>query len=134
MEEQGAMALYKRYIRAFEEKDYEVIADACRTPFFVSSPVGTTVFEDRAALIDGFAHLRGSLDEDGYVRSRLNTLTFSKVATTTGTLFVDFERMNAADDAYFRGQALYLFQQHQTGLDITGIVVLDDATVSTWTD
>ena len=44
--------------------------------------------------------LRNSLDEENYVGSRLNLLEFSSVAETTGTLFVDFDRMNPEGEAY----------------------------------
>ena len=78
--------------------------------------------------------LRNSLDEENYVGSRLNLLEFSSVAETTGTLFVDFDRMNPEGEAYFNGQALYIFQRGNDGTEIIGIAVLDDNTVSSWTD
>ena len=134
MDEEEAMDHYMEYIRAFESKDFLTIADLCRTPFFASSPSGTFVFADREELVEGFSMLRNSLDKDGYVGSRLNVLEFSSVAKTTGTLFVDFDRMNPEDEAYFRGQAMYLFQKGAEGTEIIGIAVLDDDTVSSWND
>ena len=105
MDEQKALDLYMAYIQAFEKKDYAAIADRCRTPFFASSPSGTTVFNDREELVHGFSMLRGSLDGDGYVGSRLNRLDFTSVSETAGTLLVDFHRMNHEGDAYFHGKA-----------------------------
>ncbi len=134
MDEKEAMDHYMEYIRAFENKDFQTIADLCRTPFFASSPSGTSVFADREELVEGFSMLRNSLDKDGYVGSRLNVLDFSSVAKTTGTLFVDFDRMNPEGEAYFRGQAMYLFQKGAEGMEIIGIAVLDDDTVSSWND
>tara|TARA_B100000131_G_scaffold282565_1_gene289869 strand:+ start:619 stop:1023 length:405 start_codon:yes stop_codon:yes gene_type:complete len=134
MEEKEVMDQYMEYIRAFESKDFQTIAKFCRTPFFASSPAGTTVFNDKEELINGFSMLRNSLDEENYVGSRLNLLEFSSVAETTGTLFVDFDRMNPEGEAYFNGQALYIFQRGNDGTEIIGIAVLDDNTVSSWTD
>ena len=134
MDEKEVMDLYMEYIRAFENKDIQNIADLCRTPFFASSPSGTSVFADREELVEGFSMLRHSLDKEGYVGSRLNVLEFSSIAKTTGTLFVDFDRMNSEGDAYFHGQALYLFQKGAEGTEIIGIAVLDDDTVSSWND
>ena len=91
-------------------------------------------FADREELVEGFSMLRNSLDKEGYVGSRLNVLEFSSVAKTTGTLFVDFDRMNPEGEDYFHGQALYLFQKGADGTEIIGIAVLDDDTVSSWND
>ena len=101
MDEQKTLDIYMDYIRAFENKDYHSIADLCRTPFFASSPSGTTIFGNREELIEGFSLLRGSLDMDGYVGSKLNHLGFTSVAETSGTLLVDFHRMNQEGDPLF---------------------------------
>ena len=134
MDEQKALNLYMEYIQAFERKDYRAIADRCRTPFFASSPSGTTIFGNREELLEGFSLLRGSLDIDGYVGSQLNQLDFTSVAETTGTLLVDFDRINHQGDPYFHGTALYIFQRGANKLEIIGIVVLDDSTTSSWND
>ena len=134
MDEQKTLDIYMHYIRAFENKDYHSIADLCRTPFFASSPSGTTIFENREELIEGFSLLRGSLDIDGYVGSKLNHLGFTNVAETSGTLLVDFHRMNQEGDPYFHGKALYIFQGEAPGTEIIGVVVLDDVTASSWDD
>ena len=132
MDEQKTLNLYMDYIQAFENKDYGSIANVCRTPFFATSPSGTTIFENREALIEGFSLLRGSLDVDGYVRSKLNSLDFTSLAETSGTLLVDFHRINQEVGAYFHGKALYIFQREDSKTDIIGIVVLDDTTASSW--
>ena len=134
VDEQKTLDLYMDYIRAFENKDYSRIADLCRTPFFASSPSGTTIFGNREDLIEGFSLLRGSLDIDGYVGSKLNHLGFTNVAETSGTLLVDFHRMNQEGDPYFHGKALYIFQGEAPGTEIIGVVVLDDVTASSWDD
>ena len=134
MDEQKTLDIYMDYIRAFENKDYHSIADLCRTPFFASSPSGTTIFGNREELIEGFSLLRGSLDMDGYVGSKLNHLGFTNVAETSGTLLVDFHRMNQEGDPYFHGKALYIFQGEAPGTEIIGVVVLDDVTASSWDD
>ena len=134
MNEQKTLDIYMDYIRAFENKDYHSIADLCRTPFFASSPSGTTIFGNREELVEGFSLLRGSLDMDGYVGSKLNHLGFTSVAETSGTLLVDFHRINQAGDPYFNGKALYIFQREATVTEIIGIVVLDDVTASSWKD
>lgn len=134
MDEQTTLDLYMNYIQAFENKDYQVIADLCRTPFFASSPSGTTIFGSREELLEGFSLLRGSLDVDGYVGSRLNQLDFTSVAETSGTLLVDFHRINQEGDAYFHGKALYVFQKEAPNTEIIGIVVLDELTASSWDD
>ena len=134
MDEQKTLDLYMDYIRAFENKDYHSIADLCRTPFFASSPSGTTIFENREELIEGFSLLRGSLDMDGYVGSKLNHLGFTSVAETSGTLLVDFHRMNQEGDPYFHGKALYVLQGEAPRTEIIGVVVLDDVTASSWDD
>ena len=74
MESDEARALYGRYIKAFENSDYEFIAEVCRTPFFAASPSGTIVFENRDHLIEGFSSLREPLAGEGYVRSRINEI------------------------------------------------------------
>ena len=56
MDKQKTLNLYMDYIQAFENKDYDSIANVCRTPFFVSSPSGTIIFENREELIEGFSH------------------------------------------------------------------------------
>ena len=94
MDKQKTLNLYMDYIQAFENKDYDSIANVCRTPFFVSSPSGTIIFENREELMEGFSLLRGSLDVDGYVGSKLNSLDFTRLAETSGTLLVDFHRIN----------------------------------------
>ena len=134
MDEQKTLDLYMDYIRAFENKDYHSIADLCRTPFFASSPSGTTIFGNREELIEGFSLLRGSLDMDGYVGSKLNHLGFTSVAETSGTLLVDFHRMNQEGDPYFHGKALYILQGEAPRTEIIGVVVLDDVTASSWDD
>ena len=134
MDEQKTLDIYMDYIRAFENKDYHSIADLCRTPFFASSPSGTTIFRNREELIEGFSLLRGSLDMDGYVGSKLNHLGFTSVAETSGTLLVDFHRMNQEGDPYFHGKALYIFQGEAPRTEIIGVVVLDDVTASSWDD
>jgi len=134
MDEQKTLDLYMEYIEAFERKDYSAIADRCRTPFFASSPSGTTIFGNREELVEGFSLLRGSLDTDGYVGSRLNRLDFTSVAETSGTLLVDFHRINHDDNPYFHGTALYIFQKEGQKTEIIGIVVLDDTTASSWND
>ena len=111
MDKQKTLNLYMDYIQAFENKDYDSIANVCRTPFFASSPSGTTIFENREGLIEGFSLLRDSLDVDGYVGSRLNSLDFTSLAETSGTLLVDFHRINQEGRAYFHGKALYIFQR-----------------------
>ena len=130
MDKQKTLDLYMDYIHAFENKDYESIANLCRTPFFASSPSGTTIFENRENLIEGFSLLRGSLDVDGYASSKLNSLDFTSLAETSGTLLVDFHRINQEDEVYFDGKALYIFQREASKTDIIGIVVLDDTTAS----
>ncbi|MBK69873.1 MAG: hypothetical protein CMB53_00520 [Euryarchaeota archaeon] len=134
MDEQNTLGLYMDYIHAFESKDYHSIADLCRTPFFASSPSGTTIFGNREELLEGFSLLRGSLDIDGYVGSRLNRLDFTSVAGTSGTLLVDFHRINQEGNPYFHGKALYIFQSEAQKTEIIGIVVLDDNTASSWND
>ena len=134
MDEQKTLDIYMDYIRAFENKDYHSIADLCRTPFFASSPSGTTIFGNREELIEGFSLLRGSLDMDGYVGSKLNHLGFTCVAETSGTLLVDFHRMNQEGDPYFHGKALYVLQGEAPRTEIIGVVVLDDVTASSWDD
>jgi len=134
MDEQKTLGLYREYIQAFERKDYHAIADLCRTPFFASSPSGTTIFGDREDLLEGFSLLRESLDNDGYVGSRLNRLDFTSVAETSGTLLVDFHRINQEGSPYFHGKALYIFQRNEQTIEIIGIVVLDDNTASSWND
>ena len=134
MDEQLTLGLYMDYIQAFENKDYHSIANLCRTPFFASSPSGTTIFGNREELIEGFSLLRGSLDIDGYVGSKLNQLDFTSVAETSGTLLVDFHRINQKGDPYFHGKALYIFQREASKTEIIGIVVLDDITASSWID
>ena len=108
MDKQKTLDLYMDYIHAFENKDYESIANLCRTPFFASSPSGTTIFDNREELIEGFSLLRGSLDVDRYVSSKLNSLDFTSLAETSGTLLVDFHRINQEGSPYFHGKALYL--------------------------
>ena len=132
MDEQKTLNLYMDYIQAFENKDYDNIANVCRTPFFASSPSGTTIFENREELMEGFSLLRGSLDVDGYVGSKLNSLDFTSLAETSGTLLVDFHRINQEGSPYFHGKALYIFQREASKTDIIGIVVLDDTTASSW--
>ena len=134
MDEQKTLDIYMDYIRAFENKDYHSIADLCRTPFFASSPSGTTIFGNREELMEGFSLLRGSLDMDGYVGSKLNHLGFTSVAETSGTLLVDFHRMNQEGDPYFHGKALYIFKGEAPRTEIIGVVVLDDVTTSSWDD
>ena len=134
MDEQKTLDIYMDYIRAFENKDYHSIADLCRTPFFASSPSGTTIFGNREELMEGFSLLRGSLDMDGYVGSKLNHLGFTSVAETSGTLLVDFHRMNQEGDPYFHGKALYVLQGEAPRTEIIGVVVLDDVTASSWDD
>ena len=134
MDEQKALDLYMEYIQAFEKKDYTLIADRCRTPFFASSPSGTTVFENREELVQGFSLLRGTLDADGYVGSRLNQLDFTSVSETAGTLLVDFHRMNHEGHAYFHGKAFYVLHADAHATEIIGVVVLDDSTTASWND
>ena len=80
--------------------------------------------------MEGFSKLRGSLDVDGYVGSKLNRLDFTSVAETSGTLLVDFHRINKEGSPYFHGKALYIFQREASKTDIIGIVVLDDTIAS----
>lgn len=134
MDEQNILDIYKEYIQAFETKDYQTIADRCRTPFFASSPSGTTIFGNREELLQGFSTLRSSLDIDGYVGSQLNQLDFTSVTETAGTLLVDFHRVNHEGARYFHGKALYIFQRRDKKTEIIGIVVLDDSTASSWND
>ena len=134
MDEQHILDIYKEYIQAFESKDYRTIADLCRTPFFASSPSGTTIFGNREELLQGFSTLRSSLDIDGYVGSQLNQLDYTSVAETAGTLLVDFHRINHEGTRYFHGKALYIFQMRDKKTEIIGIVVLDDNTASSWKD
>jgi len=134
MDEQKTLDLYMEYIQAFENKDFHTIADRCRTPFFASSPSGTIIFGDREELLEGFSLLRESLDIDGYVGSKLNQLDFTSIAETSGTLLVDFHRINHEGDSYFHGKALYIFQRGVQKTEIIGIIVLDDSTVSSWND
>ena len=134
MDEQKTLDLYMDYIQAFENKDYDSIANVCRTPFFASSPSGTTIFEDREELMEGFSLLRRSLDVDGYVGSKLNSLDFTSLAETSGTLLVDFHRINQEGDPYFHGKALYIFQGEAPRTEIIGVIVLDDVTASSWSD
>ena len=134
MDEQKTLDLYMDYIQSFENKDYHSIANVCRTPFFASSPSGTTIFGNREELMEGFSVLRGSLDIDGYVGSKLNRLDFTSVAETSGTLLVDFHRINHEGNLYFHGKALYIFQRGTQKTEIIGIVVLDDNTASSWND
>ena len=130
MESDEARALYGRYIKAFENRNYEFIAEVCRTPFFAASPSGTIVFENRDHLIEGFSSLREPLADEGYVRSRINEIRVTEIAEFTVTLF-DFDGMNSQNEAYHNGQALYIMQQADV-LRIIGIVVLDSGTVSQW--
>ena len=125
MDEQKTLDLYMDYIYAFENKEYERIANLCRTPFFASSPSGTTIFGNREEVMEGFSLLRGSLDVDGYVSSKLNSLDFTSVAETSGTLLVDFHRINQEGATYFHGKALYIFQREASKTKIIGIVVLE---------
>lgn len=125
MDEQKTLDLYMDYIHAFENKEYESIANLCRTPFFASSPSGTTIFGNREELMEGFSLLRGSLDVDGYVSSKLNSLDYTSVAETSGTLLVDFHRINQEGATYFHGKALYIFQREASKTKIIGIVVLE---------
>ena len=134
MDEQNTLDLYKEYIKAFESKDYHAIADLCRTPFFASSPSGTTIFGNREDLLQGFSMLRGSLDIEGYAGSQLNQLDFTSVAETAGTLLVDFHRFNHEGTPYFHGKALYIFQRRDGKTEMVGIVVLDDSTASSLND
>ncbi len=134
MKEQNILDLYSNYIQAFENKNYDFIATVCRTPFFTSSPEGGVVFENREQLLSGFSALRESLDKEGYVGSRINKLEFREIADTTGTLFVDFDRMNPQGEDFHHGQALYLFQGKDESIAIIGILVLDSSTVASWTD
>ena len=134
MDEQKTLDLYMDYIQSFENKDYHSIANVCRTPFFASSPSGTTIFGNREELMEGFSLLRDSLDIDGYVGSKLNRLDFTSVAETSGTLLVDFHRINQEGNPYFHGKALYIFQREVSKTEIIGIVVLDDTTASSWND
>ena len=125
MDEQKTLDLYMDYIYAFENKEYESIVNLCRTPFFASSPSGTTIFGNREELMEGFSLLRGSLDVDVYVSSKLNSLDFTSVAETSGTLLVDFHRINQEGATYFHGKALYIFQREASKTKIIGIVVLE---------
>ena len=125
MDKQKTLDLYMDYIYAFENKEYESIVNLCRTPFFASSPSGTTIFGNREELMEGFSLLRGSLDVDGYVSSKLNSLDFTSVAETSGTLLVDFHRINQEGATYFHGKALYIFQREASKTKIIGIVVLE---------
>ena len=134
MDEQNTLDLYMEYIQAFERKDYHEIVERCRTPFFASSPSGTTIFGNREELLAGFSLLRSSLDMDGYVGSQLNQLDFTSVAETAGTLLVDFHRVNQEGKHYFHGKALYIFQRRAKKTEIIGIVVLDDSAASSWND
>ena len=134
MDEQDTLDLYMEYIQAFQRKDYHEIADRCRTPFFASSPSGTTIFGNREELLAGFSLLRSSLDNDGYVGSQLNQLDFTSVSETAGTLLVDFHRVNHEGNPYFHGKALYIFQRRAEKTEIIGIVVLDESTASSWND
>ena len=134
MDQQKTLNLYMDYIQAFENKDYDSIANVCRTPFFASSPSGTIIFGNREELMEGFSLLRGSLDVDGYVGSKLNSLDFTSLAETSGTLLVDFHRINQEGNPYFHGKALYIFQREVSKTEIIGIVVLDDTTASSWND
>ena len=134
MDEQNTLDFYMEYIQAFEKKDYHAIADRCRTPFFASSPSGTTIFGRREELLEGFSLLRSSLDIDGYAGSKLNQLDFTSVAETAGTLLVDFHRVNHHGTAYFHGKALYIFQVTDKKTEIIGIVVLDNSAASSWND
>jgi len=52
------------------------------------------------------------------------------VAETSGTLLVDFHRVNHEGTPYFHGKALYIFQKRAEKTEIIGIVVLDDSTAS----
>ena len=115
MDEQKTLNLYMDYIQAFENKDYDSIANVCRAPFFASSPSGTTIFENIEELMEGFSLLRGSLDVDGYVGSKLNSLDFTSLAETSGTLLVDFHRINQEGEAYFHGKALFSYSSCTTG-------------------
>ena len=80
--------------------------------------------------MEGFSLLRGSLDVDGYVGSKLNSLDFTSLAETSGTLLVDFHRINKEGSPYFHGKALYIFQNDASKTELIGIVVLDDTTAS----
>ena len=84
--------------------------------------------------MEGFSLLRGSLDVDGYASSKLNSLDFTSLAETSGTLLVDFHRMNQEGDPYFHGKALYILQGEAPRTEIIGVVVLDDVTASSWDD
>ena len=75
--------------------------------------------------MEGFSLLRGSLDVDGYVSSKLNSLDFTSVAETSGPLLVDFHRINQEGATYFHGKALYIFQREASKTKIIGIVVLE---------
>ena len=134
MNEQNTLDIYMEYIQAFESKDYNSIANLCRTPFFASSPSETIIFGNREELLVGFSTLRSSLDNDGYVGSKLNQLDFTSVSETAGTLLVDFHRVNHEGTHYFHGKALYIFQRREKKTEIIGIVVLDDSTVSSLND
>ena len=134
MDEQNTLDIYMKYIQAFESKDYNSIADLCRTPFFASSPSGTIIFGNREELLKGFSTLRSSLDIDGYVGSQLNQVDFTNLSEAAGTLLVDFHRLNHEGTHYFHGKALYIFQRGEKKTKMIGIVVLDDSTVSSLND
>ena len=101
MDEQNTLDIYMEYIQAFESKDYNSIADLCRTPFFASSPSGTIIFGNREEILEGFSTLRSSLDIDGYVGSQLNQVDFTSLSEAAGTLLVDFHRVNHEGDSLF---------------------------------
>jgi hypothetical protein len=134
MEEKIIMDIYHNYIQAFEKKEYDTINHLCRTPFFGTSPSGTIVFNNSEELLSGFTLLRESLDADDYVQSRLNNLTFSKISDHTSNLLVDFDRINSKGQAYHNGQAMYIFHNIGGKTIISGVIVLDENTVSFWTD
>ena len=94
MDEHEVTELYMKYIRALREKS-RPHRGCLSNAVFASSPSGTTIFHDRDELVNGFASLQDTLDVDGYVGSRINHLKFSSIAKTTGTLHVDFDRMDA---------------------------------------
>ncbi len=134
MDEESILNLYRKYIAAFEDKNYDFISGICRTPFFTSSPASSMVFQDKIQLVEAFSSLRESLDVQEYVKSRINKLDFTEITETTATLFVDFDRINPNGDDFHHGQALYLFQGSRETIQIIGIIVLDDHTISPWTE
>ena len=134
MSEKAVIAKYKSYIEAFQDKNYNLIGEFCRVPFFSTSPIGTTIFQNTNDIVSGFSSMRESLDLEDYRFSRLNKLDFIPLSKQTSLLKVDFDRINSNGDAYHNGNATYVFHSEENDFKISGIIVSDKKTTSKWAE